>query len=177
MRSSQKNMKKIITLLIPCFLISCVLVPKKDFSDKRLRTEIETGKHYSSHITYRDNEKIMEERVIKEKNQHSRSIYFQGKLKFIETDENNDGFFETIMVLGDEMNLWEFEIFIRNKDGALKPLSSKKLEKMQQKMIDISKRFQEVSKKVMIEENARLKKENKPIPEWMKEQVKMLKNE
>ena len=154
-------MKKIITLLIPCILISCISQQNKDLADKRLRTEIKTGNHYTAHITYRDNETIMKEIEITEKNQHSRSIYFKGKLKFIETDEDNDGFFETVMVLGDEMNLWEFEIFIRNKNGDLRPLPSKKLEEMQQKMKKVYDRFQETAKKVLMNENQQISERKK----------------
>jgi len=156
-------MKMIITILLSSFLFSCSSVTKRT-EDKHLKTEIKSGKYYTSKITYRNGKKIMEEVVTEYKNRHSktRMIYFNGKLKFIETDEDNDGFFETVLLYDNNIDPSDFEIFIRDKTGEITPLPSVKLKKKQKKILDALKRFQTIYKQIMIKE----KKKRVPLKKF-----------
>jgi hypothetical protein len=56
----------------------------------------------------------------------SRSYFAGGKLLAVESDEDGDGVFECLAVFGPTTN--DFELFVKQPDGSVKPESTKKIE-------------------------------------------------
>ena len=61
----------------------------------------------------------------------SRSYLVDGKLHMVESDENGDGFFESVAVFDTVAN--DFEMFTRQADGSVKPVSTEALEAIKKK--------------------------------------------
>jgi len=70
----------------------------------------------------------------------TRGYFVGGKMVMAESDENGDGFFESIMTFDPVTD--DFEVFIRQPDGAVKPISTQTLEatKKQTAVVDESLR-------------------------------------
>jgi len=63
----------------------------------------------------------------------SRSYLIDGKLHMIESDENGDGFFESVAVFDPVTD--DFEMFTRQVDGSVKPVSTEALEAIKKKKV------------------------------------------
>jgi hypothetical protein len=61
----------------------------------------------------------------------SRGYLVDGKLHMVESDEDGDGFFESVFVFDPVSN--DFEMFIRQSDGSVKPMSTEALEAIKKK--------------------------------------------
>jgi len=61
----------------------------------------------------------------------SRSYLVDGKLHMVESDENGDGFFESVAVFDPVTD--NFEMFTRQADGSVKPVSTEALETIKKK--------------------------------------------
>ncbi|HMO41463.1 MAG TPA: hypothetical protein PKE26_16310 [Kiritimatiellia bacterium] len=70
-------------------------------------------------------------------NTTARSLILNGDARYIESDEDGDGFFESIMLPGRDMD--EFEAFTRLKDGSIVPLTSKDYSEMKSKATEATK--------------------------------------
>jgi len=79
------------------------------------------------------------------KNQIVRGYYAGGELIMAESDEDNDGFFETITLFPDDLR--KMEVFQRQRDGSVKPLGSKELQELKNKIIRAVREFKDAQKK------------------------------
>ena len=143
-------MKKIIIIAMILAVTVCVYIygfvkqewPKAiiianltEQSDATLRTEMKgfenpTVGKVKIETTYRGNERILT--VMSYSNITSRTYLLKGIPKFIEADNNGDGFFESIMLTGKSMQ--DFEEFTRKPDGTIEPLSKEKYLELKQKV-------------------------------------------
>jgi hypothetical protein len=129
---------KALIAIVSCFIfVSSCWAITPIVADATLRTEI---KEYDKpgigkikiETTYRGKEIIME--VIKFPKNATRSYCFHGESILSETDEDNDGFFETIDLIGDRDD--DFERFTRKKDGTVEPLSKEKYLQLKQDIVE-----------------------------------------
>jgi len=60
-----------------------------------------------------------------------RSYSLNGKFTCNEIDQDGDGFYESLVIYGENMN--DFEQFIRNLDGTVEPISNEKYEEQKRK--------------------------------------------
>ncbi len=88
-------------------------IPEKDFSMKK---------------TYRGEQRILAEMTNRGKKSR---LYVLNEFTVGESDEDGDGFFETVMIMDDSTG--EFEQYIKEKDGSIRPLESEKLLELYQK--------------------------------------------
>lgn len=88
-------------------------IPEKDFSMKK---------------TYRGEQRILAEMTNRGKKSR---LYVLNEFTVGESDEDGDGFFETVMIMDDSTG--EFEQYIKEKDGSVRPLESEKLLELYQK--------------------------------------------
>jgi len=61
----------------------------------------------------------------------SRSYFVDGKLYMVESDDDHDGFFESVMVW--DPTTEDFEMFTRQTDGSIKPVPTVKLDEVKKK--------------------------------------------
>ena len=169
-------MKKIITILTSCLLVSCTSVPKNVSKDKFVRTEIESMRNgaVTTKTTYRFDKKIMTEM---KGSLNTRVLFLNGKIMYIESDDDNDGFFESIMITGEGWPPPYFELFIRDRNGTIRPMPTDQYEEKYNKIAEGQEKFRKVFKKVLLEEKAKLKKEGKPITGWLKKQLEAIEKE
>ena len=139
-------MNKRLMLILPCFaLVSCAS-PVKNFNDKHIRVKIEKNqdRRVTIKTTYRDDKKIMTEMSgILNSNMtpiNVRALFLNNEEMYMEADEDNDGFFESIMIPGKNIN--DFEMFIRNKDGSIVPAPTDQYKMMHQKSSEATKKLQ-----------------------------------
>jgi hypothetical protein len=118
----------------------------KNFNDKHIRVKIEKNqdRRVTIKTTYRDDKKIMTEMSgILNSNMtpiNVRSLFLNNEEMYMEADEDNDGFFESIMIPGKNIN--DFEMFIRNKDGSIVPVPTDQYKMMHQKSSEATKKLQ-----------------------------------
>lgn len=63
-------------------------------------------------------------------------LLLHGKPRYIEADEDGDGFFESVMLPGEWAG--DFEVFARQKDGSIKPLASSEYSELKRKTAEAS---------------------------------------
>jgi hypothetical protein len=95
----------------------------------RTKKESFPQKHLTIQKTYRGNQRIMVE--MDNNGKKTRGFSVNGKIVAIEADEDGDGFWESLMVFDPDTG--EFEVFAREKDGAVSPVSSERLEELRAK--------------------------------------------
>ena len=61
----------------------------------------------------------------------SRSYFVNGRLEMVESDDNGDGFFESVAVFNPASG--DFEMFIRQADGSVKPMPTEDLDVIKKK--------------------------------------------
>lgn len=76
----------------------------------------------------------------------ARTYYFAGREAFAESDEDGNGFFETLTVFGD--NISEFDVFIRKPDGSVAPVDTTDLTNRLEKFHEANERFRELQKEL-----------------------------
>ena len=75
--------------------------------------------------------------IVSRKNKHgelatvSRAYFVNGKLEMVESDNNRDGVLESVAVFSPKNG--DFEMFRRQPDGTVRPLSTKELTTIKQK--------------------------------------------
>lgn len=106
-------------------------IPEKDFSMKK---------------TYRGEQRILAEMTNRGKKAR---LYILNGFTAGESDEDGDGFFETVSIMDDSTG--EFEQFIKEKDGSVRPLESEKLLELYQKKYEADMLLQKALDDAMIE--------------------------
>ncbi len=128
-------MKKYI-ILFPLIIAGCISTPETPL-DPSLKIEIKEFDKDQDGVneiklirTFRDGKEVKAE-VINSKNPANsfRAFYVNGEYVMKETDEDSDGFFETLILYDTKTD--NIEVFKRSKDGQLTPatrteVSSKK---------------------------------------------------
>jgi len=61
----------------------------------------------------------------------SRAYFVDGKLHMVESDDDHDGFFESVAVFNPATG--DFEMFIRQADGSVKPMPTESLDAIKKK--------------------------------------------
>jgi len=89
-----------------------------------------TGGHVPMEETFRGKERILA--VMTRSNSVVRMLCLHGKPRYSESDEDGDGFFESVRLPGE----WaaDFEEFTRQPDGTLKPLSTPALKSLKRQV-------------------------------------------
>ena len=88
--------------------------------------------------TFRGAEMIM--MVMTDSNSTTRTLLFQGDVRYIESDEDGDGHFESVMLPGAAMD--EFELFTRHRDGTIEPMAEAEYLTMRQRAAAATADFQ-----------------------------------
>ena len=133
-------------LILPCFVLVSCASSVKNFNDRHIRVKIEKSqdKKVTIKTTYRDDKKIMTEmNGILNSNMNPvnvRTLFLNNEEMYIEADEDDDGFFESIMIPGKNIN--DFEMFTRNKDGSIVPIPTDQYKTMHQKTSEAAQRLQ-----------------------------------
>ncbi len=116
---------KILTISLTCILLAgCRQSDAPVQINAELRTESQeftnarVGK-VRMDTTYRGDERIL--MVMSYSNVTTRSFCLHGAAVYIESDEDGDGFFESLMIPGETMG--DFEQFDRLPDGGVEPIS------------------------------------------------------
>jgi len=78
---------------------------------------------------------------------YSRAYFADGRLHMVESDDNGDGFLEAIMVFDDPMTD-DFEMFTRQADGSVKPVSTEELQKLKKKAATANERLREMLQQI-----------------------------
>ena len=79
----------------------------------------------------------------------TRSLHFRNEDRYIESDEDLDGFYESIAVYGDSMH--DFEMFRRTPDGSVEPISSDEYLELKEKSFNAMLQFWQALDEVMKE--------------------------
>lgn len=93
---------------------------------------------------WRGKQKIYDEHAVGYKGQIVRSYFANGQCVMAESDEDGDGFFETITLFPD--SLQDMDVFRRQTDGSVKPLESKELQELKEKIGRAVKEFRKAEK-------------------------------
>jgi hypothetical protein len=80
----------------------------------------------------------------------SRSYFVDGKLEMVESDNDGDGCFESVAIFNPKTE--DFEMFTRQKDGTVKPISTEALATIKKKKAEADE-----SVKKMLQESAKEK--------------------
>lgn len=89
--------------------------------------------------TYRGDERIL--MVMSYSNVTTRTFCLHGSPVYVESDEDGDGFFETLMISGETMS--DFEQFRRTPDGKVEPISEEKYLDLKQKVDEANERMKQ----------------------------------
>ncbi len=115
-------------------------------SSGSIRTERKSGTKGFLERTYRGEDLVLTYFSNGVNSTQARTYYFAGRETFAESDEDGDGFFETLTVFGDTMS--EFDILRRKPDGSVVPVSASDLTNQLQKVKEANERFQKFQKKL-----------------------------
>ncbi len=63
---------------------------------------------------------------------------------YVESDEDGDGFFETLMLCGESMS--DFEQFTRTRDGKIEPISTEEYLDLKEKVTEATQRLHQALK-------------------------------
>ncbi len=144
-------MKMIWTLLACVVLIGC---RGNQSPSGEIRTERSSGTKGFLERTYRGDALVLTHFSNGVNNAQARTFYFAGCVAFSESDEDGDGFFETLTVFGDTMS--EFDMFTRQSDGSVVAVSTSDLTNQLQKVEEVTERAQKFQKELnrMIKEGS-----------------------
>jgi hypothetical protein len=140
-------MKLLITLLSCFVLLGCNHSISPDEVNGALRTESteftkpSVGK-VTIATTYRGDERIL--MVMTYSNITTRTFCLHGEPVYVESDENGDGFFESLMIAGETMD--DFEQFTRKPDGTVEPISKEAFLEMKMKAHEATLRMKQAFK-------------------------------
>lgn len=94
---------------------------------------------------FRGKEKIYDERLVNPAMRLiTKGYYVGGKLVMVESDEDGDEFFETVTLFPDDLD--KMEVFLRQRDGSVKPMDSDELRKLKMKIIRAIGEFKNAQK-------------------------------
>jgi len=137
------KMKMIWTLLACLVLVGC---RSHSRPSGELRTERSSGTKGFLERTYRGDELVLLHHSNGVNRTQSRVYYFAGREAFAESDDDGDGFFETLTVFGDSMS--EFDMYTRQPDGSVVPVSASVLTNQLQKVEEANERFMKFQKEL-----------------------------
>lgn len=94
---------------------------------------------------FRGKEKIYDEYLVNPaKRLMVRGYFAGGEFVMAESDEDGDGFFETVTLFPDDLH--KMEVFLRQTDGSIKPLDSEQLRELKMKIIRALDGFENAQK-------------------------------
>lgn len=135
---------KTIWTLFACLVLAGCRSNQSPSGD--IRTERSSGTKGFLERTYRGDDLVLTHFSNSVNNTQARIFYFAGREAFAESDEDGDGFFETLTVYGDTMS--EFDMFTRKPDGSIVPVSTSDLTNQLQKVKEANERFQQFQKEL-----------------------------
>jgi hypothetical protein len=136
-------MKTIGTLLVCLVLIGC---RSSHSPSGEIRTERSSGTKGYLERTYRGDELVLTHFSNGVNRTQARTFYCAGRETAAESDEDGDGFFETLTVFGKTMS--EFEMFTRKSDGSLVPVSTAALTNQMRNVEEENMRFRKFQKEL-----------------------------
>ena len=141
---------KALLAIVSCILLAgCRQTDTPNVADATLRTESEeftrpsVGK-VTIESTYRGDERIL--MVMSYSNVTTRTFCIHGDPVYVETDENGDGVFESLMISGETMST--FEQFRRTPEGTVEPISKEEYLELHQKIGVAAERMRQTFKEV-----------------------------
>jgi len=140
---------------IPTIILTCTLLagcrqaeaPKRINADLRTESQEFTNARVGKvrmDTTYRDDDRIL--MVMSYSNVTTRTFCLHGAAVYIESDEDGDGFFESLMLPGETMG--DFEQFHRLHDGGVEPISKDEYLELKQKVDEATDRMDQAFKEV-----------------------------
>ena len=136
-------MKTVFTLLTCFALLGC---QHSHNPSGEIRTERNSGTKGFLERTYRGDDLVLTHFSNGVNNAQARTFHFAGREAFGESDEDGDGFFETLTVFGKTMS--EFDMFTRKPDGSIAPVSTADLTDQLQKVQEATERFMKFQKEL-----------------------------
>ncbi len=142
---------KTIYTLIACLILAGCQSSRVPYGE--VRTERSSGTKGFLERTYRGDNLVLTHFSNGVNNAEARMFYFEGREAFGESDEDGDGFFETLTVYGETMS--EFDMFTRNSDGSVAPVSTSALTNQMRKVQEANEQFRRFQKELnkMMEED------------------------
>lgn len=131
-----------MTLLICGALAGC----RKSDTPKQINADIRTESQEFTkprvgkvriETTYRGDERIL--MVMSYSNVTTRTFCLHGNPMYVESDEDGDGFFESLMISGETMS--DFEQYRRLPDGGVEPISKEEYLDLKQKVDEATERM------------------------------------
>ncbi len=136
------NMKLYIPILVCIILTGCRQSGTPNITNAEIRTEatgfVKPGVgNVTIENTYRGDERIL--MVMSYSNVTTRTLCLHGDPVYVESDEDGDGFFESLMISGDTMD--DVEQFRRKPDGTIEPISEEEYLELKRKVGQASDRL------------------------------------
>jgi len=139
-----------MSIIVVCLAVAgCRQSDTPQQIDAEIRTESEeftkprVGK-VRIDTTYRGDERIL--MVMSYSNVTTRTFCLHGTPMYVESDEDGDGFFESLMISGETMS--DLEQFRRLPDGSVEPVSREKYLELKQKVDQATERMNQAFKDV-----------------------------
>lgn len=127
------------SLVIIMQIFACMTAHGSELRTEDAEFTVPAGTHYVVSTTYRGDKQIMVEITI-DGRRKERSLHYDDEIRYIEIDENGDGFYETILIPGERA--WDYEKFLRHRDGTIEPIPTTRLKREKEEMIYMLKKHE-----------------------------------